>query len=64
MQQTLSGDFFSIAMFTLVGVFIILILLLRSLVAPVYLVLTVLLSYGAPWVSRPSSSSTFWGRRG
>lgn len=45
-QQTMSRDFGRIAIFTIVGVFIVLILLLRSLVAPLYLVLTVLLSYG------------------
>jgi putative drug exporter of the RND superfamily len=45
-QQTISRDFIRIAILTLIGVFIVLILLLRSLVAPIYLVLTVLLSYG------------------
>ena len=45
-QQTMSRDFQRIAIFTIIGVFIVLILLLRSLVAPIYLVLTVLLSYG------------------
>jgi RND superfamily putative drug exporter len=45
-QRTLSSDFTKIALFTIIGVFIVLVLLLRSLVAPIYLVLTVLLSYG------------------
>jgi putative drug exporter of the RND superfamily len=46
-QQAVNSDFLRIALFTLVGVFIVLVLLLRSLVAPIYLVLTVLLSVGA-----------------
>lgn len=45
-QETLARDFSRISLFTIVGVLIVLIILLRSLVAPIYLVLTVLLSYG------------------
>ncbi len=45
-QTTISEDFQRVAVITLLGVFIVLILLLRSLVAPIYLMLTVLLSYG------------------
>lgn len=45
-QTTISEDFQRVAMLTLLGVFVVLALLLRSLVAPVYLLLTVLLSYG------------------
>jgi RND superfamily putative drug exporter len=45
-QQTLTSDFRRIGAYTIIGVFIVLALLLRSLVAPIYLVLTVLLSYG------------------
>lgn len=45
-QQIISRDFVRIGLLTIVGVFVILIVLLRSLVAPIYLVLTVLLSYG------------------
>ena len=44
-QDTLSGDFLRVAAITILGILIVLILLLRALVAPVYLVLTVLLSY-------------------
>ncbi len=45
-QTTISEDFVRVAILTLLGVFVVLILLLRSLVAPIYLMLTVLLSYG------------------
>jgi len=45
-QETLSRDFTRISIFTIFGVLIVLVVLLRSLVAPIYLVLTVLLSYG------------------
>jgi RND superfamily putative drug exporter len=44
-QDTISADFLRVAAITIVGILIVLILLLRALVAPVYLVLTVLLSY-------------------
>jgi RND superfamily putative drug exporter len=45
-ETTISEDFLRVAILTLLGVFVVLVLLLRSLVAPVYLMLTVLLSYG------------------
>ncbi|MGD0248297.1 MAG: MMPL family transporter, partial [Candidatus Limnocylindrales bacterium] len=44
-QDTISADFVRVAAITIVGILIVLILLLRAVVAPVYLVLTVLLSY-------------------
>jgi putative drug exporter of the RND superfamily len=44
-QDTISADFLRVAAITIFGILIVLILLLRALVAPVYLVLTVLLSY-------------------
>ena len=44
-QDTISADFLRVAAITILGILIVLILLLRALVAPVYLVLTVLLSY-------------------
>jgi RND superfamily putative drug exporter len=44
-QDTISADFIRVAAITIIGILIVLILLLRALVAPVYLVLTVLLSY-------------------
>jgi RND superfamily putative drug exporter len=45
-QTTISNDFQRVAVITLLGILIVLMLLLRSLVAPLFLVLTVLLSYG------------------
>jgi RND superfamily putative drug exporter len=44
-QDTISADFLRVAAITIIGILIVLILLLRALVAPVYLVVTVLLSY-------------------
>jgi RND superfamily putative drug exporter len=44
-QDTISADFVRVATITVIGILIVLILLLRAVVAPVYLVLTVLLSY-------------------
>jgi len=44
-QDTISADFVRVAAITIIGILIVLILLLRALVAPIYLVLTVLLSY-------------------
>jgi RND superfamily putative drug exporter len=44
-QDTISADFMRVAAITIAGILIVLILLLRALVAPIYLVLTVLLSY-------------------
>jgi RND superfamily putative drug exporter len=45
-RTTLNSDFTKVEIVVLGGVFIVFVLLLRSLVAPVYLLLTVLLSYG------------------
>jgi RND superfamily putative drug exporter len=45
-QSTITADFTRVAFITILGILIVLILLLRAVVAPVYLVLTVLLSYG------------------
>ena len=44
-QDTISSDFLRVAAITILGILLVLILLLRALVAPIYLVLTVLLSY-------------------
>ena len=44
-QTALDTDFQHVAVITVVGVFLVLVLLLRAIVAPIYLVLTVLLSY-------------------
>ena len=44
-QTALNSDFQRVAVITVLGVFVVLALLLRAIVAPVYLVLTVLLSY-------------------
>jgi RND superfamily putative drug exporter len=44
-QSTISADFLRVAAITILGILIVLVLLLRAIVAPVYLVLTVLLSY-------------------
>ena len=44
-QTALDTDFQHVAVITVLGVFLVLVLLLRAIVAPVYLVLTVLLSY-------------------
>jgi RND superfamily putative drug exporter len=46
-QATITGDFQRVAVITVVGILLVLILLLRAVAAPLYLVLTVLLSYGA-----------------
>jgi putative drug exporter of the RND superfamily len=46
-QSTISADFLRVAVITIVGILLVLILLLRALAAPIYLVLTVLLSYSA-----------------
>ena len=44
-QKTISEDFWTVAAITIIGILLVLILLLRAVVAPLYLVLTVLLSY-------------------
>jgi RND superfamily putative drug exporter len=46
-QATITGDFQRVAVITVIGTLLVLILLLRAITAPLYLVLTVLLSYGA-----------------
>jgi RND superfamily putative drug exporter len=46
-QSTISADFLRVAAITIVGILLVLVLLLRALTAPAYLVLTVLLSYAA-----------------
>jgi RND superfamily putative drug exporter len=46
-QSTISADFLRVAVITIVGILLVLVLLLRALAAPAYLVLTVLLSYCA-----------------
>jgi len=45
-QTTIESDFQSVAAITVLGILLVLIVLLRSLVAPIFLVGTVLLSYG------------------
>ena len=45
LEATIDSDFGRVAALTVFGVFLVLVLLLRSLVAPIYLVGTVLLSY-------------------
>ncbi len=45
-RTTMDGDFRSVAVVTVIGVLLVLVVLLRSLVAPIFLVATVLLSYG------------------
>jgi RND superfamily putative drug exporter len=44
-QTTISADFLRVAAITILGILLVLVLLLRAIVAPVYLVVTVLLSY-------------------
>jgi RND superfamily putative drug exporter len=44
-QDTISADFLRVAAITIIGILLVLILLLRAFVAPLYLVVTVLLSY-------------------
>ncbi|HEX8940851.1 MAG TPA: MMPL family transporter [Candidatus Limnocylindrales bacterium] len=46
-QTTIAADFQRVAAITVLGILVVLALLLRSLVAPLYLVATVLLSYAA-----------------
>jgi RND superfamily putative drug exporter len=46
-RQVLDTDFNHVLVLVLIAVFLVLVLLLRSLVAPLYLLLTVLLSYGS-----------------
>ena len=46
-SDTINGDFRRVAAITLAGILLVLAVLLRSIVAPIYLVLTVLLSYGS-----------------
>jgi len=45
-QRTVDRDFGKVQAVVVIGVFLVFVLLLRSLVAPIYLVLSVLLSYG------------------
>jgi len=47
LQSASAGDMVRSIVFVLIGVFVVLVLLLRALVAPVYLILTILVSYGA-----------------
>ncbi len=46
-QGVMSADFNRVMVVVIAGIFVVLIVLLRSLVAPVYLLLTVLFSYGS-----------------
>ncbi len=47
LQQVMDRDFVRVMMVVLAGILLVLVLLLRSLVAPIYMLLTILLSYGA-----------------
>ncbi len=46
-QETLASDFLKVGAITVLGILIVLMLLLRAVVAPLYLVATVLVSYGS-----------------
>ncbi len=46
LKRTVDRDFGKVQLVVIAGVFLVLVILLRSLIAPIYLVLTVLLSYG------------------
>ena len=46
-QDTLAADFQKVGLITIVGILLVLMLLLRAIVAPLYLVGTVLVSYGS-----------------
>lgn len=47
LRASSNRDMVRVVLWVLVGVFVVLVLLLRALVAPLYLILTILLSYGA-----------------
>jgi putative drug exporter of the RND superfamily len=47
LQASSNRDMVRVVIWVLAGVFVVLVLLLRALVAPLYLILTILLSYGA-----------------
>jgi RND superfamily putative drug exporter len=63
-QATITGDFQRVAVITIVGILLVLILLLRAIVAPIYLVLTVLLSYGCSLSLSTLLLRTFFGQPG
>ena len=63
-QSTISTDFLRVAAITIVGILLVLILLLRALTAPAYLVLTVLLSYGASLSLSAFLLQTVFGQAG
>jgi putative drug exporter of the RND superfamily len=63
-QTTIESDFNRVAIITIVGILIVLILLLRAIVAPVYLVLTVLLSYMASLSLSAFLLENFFGQSG
>ncbi len=46
-QDTLSSDFQRVGVITVLGIFVVLVILLRAIVAPLYLVATVLISYAS-----------------
>jgi RND superfamily putative drug exporter len=46
-QDTLASDFVRVGVITVIGIVLVLMLLLRAVVAPIYLVATVLVSYGS-----------------
>ena len=45
LKETSDGDFIRTVIFMLIGIFIILIILLRSIVMPIYLTLSLILTY-------------------
>jgi RND superfamily putative drug exporter len=63
-QSTISADFLRVAAITIIGILIVLILLLRAVTAPVYLVLTVLLSYAASLSLSALIMQTVFGQSG
>lgn len=46
-RDTTAKDFTNVMIFVLLGIFVVLILLLRSLIAPIYLLFTIILSYAS-----------------
>ncbi len=61
LRDTMSRDLTRAFAFVLLGVFLVLVLLLRALVAPIYLILTILFSYGATMGITRLASLVFFG---
>ena len=60
-RDTLAEDMRLTILLVLIGIFIVLTLMLRSLVAPTYLIGTILLSYGTTLGITRLASNAFWG---